>query len=274
MGEVMYKTEIERSLTETTNFLGDLFDERSASHDEEGSFVDDNYKTLKENRYFAALVPEELGGEGVSHSEMCEILRIIAQSCSSTALALSMHQHLVGAAVWKFRRGQGGEPLLKMVAEKQPVLVSTGAKDWLESNGEMAKTEGGYLVSGFKHFASQSEAGDIMITSAPYDDTEHGEQVLHFKNNCVSEAVDFIASHANVILVAPKDQIKKIECPRLLGVEVIKSDRHRNLYITYEHPPRVERSAGSHSINSTNCSGAKRIAAPVGQELTQAGPLG
>jgi alkylation response protein AidB-like acyl-CoA dehydrogenase len=169
-----------QNLTDITKSLANEFAERAGTYDREGMFVAENYESLRENRFFPSLVPKEFGGGGVSHSEMCEILRVIAQSCSSTALALSMHQHLVGATVWKYRKGQGGEPLLKTVAEKQPVLVSTGAKDWLESNGQMTKTEGGYLVSGFKHFASQSEAGDIMITSATYHDPEEGEQVLHF----------------------------------------------------------------------------------------------
>lgn len=170
----------EQNLTETAHSLGKTFAERAVQYDQDGRFVEENYQDLKENRFFAALVPEEFGGGGVLHSEMCNILRILAQSCSSTALALSMHQHLVAATVWKCKKGQGGEPLLKMVAEKQLILVSTGAKDWLESNGEMVKTDGGYLVSGFKHFASQSEVGNIMITSAPYNDPEKGEQVLHF----------------------------------------------------------------------------------------------
>ena len=60
------------------------------------------------------------------------------------------------------------------------VLISTGARDWLGSNGEMKKTEGGYLFSGKKHFASQSAHGDVAVTSAPYQD-EHGAwHVLHF----------------------------------------------------------------------------------------------
>ena len=44
-----------------------------------------------------------------------------------------------------------------------------------ESNGSMAKTDGGYLVSANKHFASQSAVGDILVTSAPFMD-----EVLHF----------------------------------------------------------------------------------------------
>jgi len=111
---------------------------------------------------------------------MCEILRILAQYCSSTALALSMHQHLLGANVWKFRKGLGAEEMLRKVAANQPVLVSTGAKDWLDSNGEMKKADGGFTYSGTKSFASQSAGGNILVTSGPYNDPEQGWQVLHF----------------------------------------------------------------------------------------------
>ena len=90
-------------------------------------FVGANYAALKERRVFSAAIPEELGGGGASHREIADMLRTLAQYCGSTALALSMHQHLIAATVWKYRHGQGGEPMLKNVAEKQLVLVSTGA---------------------------------------------------------------------------------------------------------------------------------------------------
>jgi alkylation response protein AidB-like acyl-CoA dehydrogenase len=67
-----------------------------------------------------------------------------------------------------------------MVAGRQPVLVSTGARDWIESNGHMERVEGGYRVTAVKHFASQSAAGDILVTSAPFEDPENGARVLHF----------------------------------------------------------------------------------------------
>ncbi|MDZ7624585.1 MAG: acyl-CoA dehydrogenase family protein [Ignavibacteriaceae bacterium] len=105
---------------------------------------------------------------------------ILAQYCGSTALALSMHQHLLSANVWKYKHGQGMEEMLKKVAVTQPVLVSTGANDWLESSGEMKKTDGGFLVNAVKHFASQSAVGDILVSSAAFEDPEQGWQVLHF----------------------------------------------------------------------------------------------
>jgi alkylation response protein AidB-like acyl-CoA dehydrogenase len=107
--------------------LGEEFASRAETHDESDTFVRDNYMALKERRVFSAAIPEELGGGGASHREISDMLRTLAQYCGSTALALSMHQHLIAAAVWKYRRGQGGEAMLKSVAEKQLVLVSTGA---------------------------------------------------------------------------------------------------------------------------------------------------
>jgi alkylation response protein AidB-like acyl-CoA dehydrogenase len=169
--------------------LGRDFEKRAAEHDEDDSFVSENYAALKQHRFFGAMVPEEFGGGGVSHSEMCEILRTLAHYCSSTALAHSMHQHLVAAALWKFKRGQGGEPMLRNVAAKQLVLVSTGANDWLESSGEAVRVEGGYRVTAKKPFASQSSVGDVLVTSAPFNDVANGWQVLHFPVPMKSEGV-------------------------------------------------------------------------------------
>lgn len=163
-----------------TQELGKEFAGRAAQSDLEGAFVFENYEQLKTHRYFSAMVPETLGGGGLSHAEMCNLIRQIAQSCGSTALAFSMHQHLVAATIWKYLHQGEGMPVLKNVVEKQLVLVSTGARDWLGSNGEMEKVEDGYLFSARKHFASQSIGGDVAVTSAPYQDPDGEWQVLHF----------------------------------------------------------------------------------------------
>ncbi len=172
--------------TEKTNWralineIGKDFANRASRYDQTGAFATENYEQLKANRYFSAMIPKELGGGGLSHAEMCNIIRLIAHYCSSTALAFSMHQHLVAAAVWKYKHKGQGADLLRRVAKEQLVLISTGARDWLESNGEMEKVEGGYLFSGKKYFASQSAAGDLAVTSAPWLNENKEWQVLHF----------------------------------------------------------------------------------------------
>lgn len=160
--------------------LGKTFAERATSYDQQGVFVFENYEELKEAQFFSAMIPQELGGGGISYAQMCNLIRQLAHYCSSTALACSMHQHLVAATVWKYKQKGQGAPLLERVAREQIILISTGARDWLESNGSMEKVEGGYLLSGKKHFASQSAKGDIAITSAPFQDLQGDWKVLHF----------------------------------------------------------------------------------------------
>jgi len=176
--ETMQLTEVR--WVELTHTLGKDFEQRAVEYDKSGSFVFDNYKQLKEHKFFSAAIPEELGGGGLSHAEMCDIIRIIAHYCSSTALAFSMHQHLIAAAVWKYKHQNAGASMLQNVAEHELVLISTGARDWLGSNGELQKTEGGYVFSGKKHFASQSVGGDVAVTSATYLNPEEEWRVLHF----------------------------------------------------------------------------------------------
>ncbi|MCF7569057.1 acyl-CoA/acyl-ACP dehydrogenase [Sabulilitoribacter arenilitoris] len=172
------KTDIEWiSLTEK---ISQGFAEKAKQHDESGTFVHENYNVLKEHKFFSAMIPKELGGEGLSHTAMCECVKIVGESCGSTALALSMHQHLIAASVWKYFKDGSNETLLRNVSNHELILISTGARDWLGSNGELKKTNGGYLFSAKKHFASQSAIGDMVITSSIYEDTNNQKSVLHF----------------------------------------------------------------------------------------------
>ena len=179
-------------LTQVLNTLGPRFAERIAELDATDCFVAENYEELKAERVFSALVPEELGGSGASYTEMCRFVRGMAHHCSSTALALSMHMHLVSAAVVNYRAGRPGQKLLEKVAGSEAVLVSTGANDWLESNGNAEKVEGGFRVTSVKPFTSGSPAGAAFVTSAPYHDPEQGWQVLHFPVPTNADGVVFM----------------------------------------------------------------------------------
>jgi alkylation response protein AidB-like acyl-CoA dehydrogenase len=151
------------------------------AHDRDDSFVEEGFAALRREGFFAALVPADLGGGGATNATMCECIRVIARACSSTALAFSMHCHLVAVAAWR-RQHQGAptEGLLKRVAAENLVLVSTGGNDWLSSGGSAEKVEGGFRVTARKPFASGSAVGDLLNTSALYEDPEAGPTVLHF----------------------------------------------------------------------------------------------
>ncbi|HEX6101611.1 MAG TPA: acyl-CoA dehydrogenase family protein [Alphaproteobacteria bacterium] len=161
--------------------LGPSFAERAERYDEADCFAAENFADLKQARAFSACIPAELGGGGASHGELADFLRRLAVYCGSTALAFSMHSHVVATAVWRWRNDKAPlEPLLRKIAAQQLVLVSSGGADWLESSGTAEPAEGGFRIRGRKPFASGSPAGDLLMTSAVLNDPAGGPTVLHF----------------------------------------------------------------------------------------------
>jgi alkylation response protein AidB-like acyl-CoA dehydrogenase len=153
----------------------------AAHYDSEESFVSGGYQLLKNEGFFKACVPAEFGGGDIGYAEMCQVIRRLAASCGSTALAFSMHTHLVATAAWRWRHQKAPtDGLLKRVAAENLVLVSSGGSDWLKSAGVAMRTEGGFLISARKIFSSGCPAGDLLMTSAVYDDPQAGPTVLHF----------------------------------------------------------------------------------------------
>ncbi len=169
------------------------FAERAAAADEQERFVLENYAELKAHGLVAAGVPEELGGLGASHAELCEMLRRIAYQCGSTGLAFSMHTHQVATNAWRWRHQKAPvEGLLKRVAAENIVLLSSGGSDWLQGSGAATRVEGGYRINARKIFSSGAPAGDLLMTSAVYDDPEAGPSVLHFAVPMKAEGVKLL----------------------------------------------------------------------------------
>ncbi len=155
--------------------------EISSAHDADDSFVAEGFAALEDAGFFTALVPAELGGGGASVAEIADALKILGASCGSTALAASMHSHIVAVAAWRWKnQGAPTDALLKRVVAEKLKLVSSGGSDWLKSAGTMEKVEGGYKLTARKAFASGSTVGNILNTSAVYDDPVEGPTVLHF----------------------------------------------------------------------------------------------
>jgi alkylation response protein AidB-like acyl-CoA dehydrogenase len=154
---------------------------QAAVHDADDSFVADAYEALKVEGLFKALVPVEFGGGGADVADLCGVIRTLGAACGSTALAFAMHSHLVAVAAWRWRnQGAPTEGLLKRVAAEDLVLVSSGGSDWLQSGGKAEKVDGGFRVTARKPFSSGCLAGDLLVTSAVWDDPEGGPTVLHF----------------------------------------------------------------------------------------------
>lgn len=162
--------------------------EEAAEHDRLGDFVHEACATLRDRGFLSMLVPEELGGGGATHAEACAALAALAHGCPATALTLSMHSHLVAAQVWRHRHDLPA-PVLPRVAAEQLMLISTGASDWLDSNGTAVPVEGGFRVSARKSPSSGCPAGDVVVSSARLDRGAEGTEVIHFTVPFAAEGV-------------------------------------------------------------------------------------
>ena len=163
---------------ETVAEMSARFGARAPEMADGDEFVAANFDELRASGLLAAGVPTELGGKGMEIPELAEMLKTMAHACSSTALAFSMHTHIVAVAAWRWRHQKAPTaPLLERVARDKVVLISTGGGDWLDSSGDAVAAEGGYKVTARKAFCSGVPAGDVLVTSAVVRDK--GE-VIHF----------------------------------------------------------------------------------------------
>jgi acyl-CoA dehydrogenase len=169
----------------TAKTLADDFATRTAKHDADDSFVAENYDAMRKAKIFSAPVPADLGGGGATYAEHAAIIRTIARGCGSTALAYSMHSHLLQATIWRHRHNATppAEPLLRRIAKEELVLVSSGGSDWVEGSGTLTKDGDNYRFSARKIFGSGSPSGDLLLTTGIYEDPQNGPTVFHFGVN-------------------------------------------------------------------------------------------
>lgn len=179
---------------ETARALGLDFASRVAQHDADDSFVAENYDAMRQHKLFSAAVPADLGGGGATHGDICAVIRELAHHDGSTALAYSMHSHLLAALVWRHQHNltPPSEPVLRRIAAEELVLISTGGSDWLDGSGVAEKEDGGFRISGRKIFSSGSPAGDLLLTTAVYHDPTDGPTVFHTAVNLKGEGVTIL----------------------------------------------------------------------------------
>jgi len=166
--------------TDVARRLAQEFSARASDHDEEGSFVHQNYADLRDYKLFSAGIPAELGGGGADYNELCEVIRTLGSQCGSTGLAYAMHSHPVAVNVIKYLGGdEKAKATLSKIAANEFVIAGTGANDWLASSGDAVETDDGFLVNAHKRFVSGGPGADLFVTSAQFDGP-NGQEVLHF----------------------------------------------------------------------------------------------
>jgi acyl-CoA dehydrogenase len=169
--------------------IGETLETGVAERDRLGEIDLAAFEAFRAEGVTAALVPAEAGGGGASHEEVGRLLRELGRHDGATAVALSMHMHLVAAQVWRHRRGMDASALFRKLVEERAVLISTGAADWIGSSGLARKVDGGWRIRARKSPASGCEAGHVLVTSARWEEAPGGPRVLHFALPMSAEGV-------------------------------------------------------------------------------------
>ncbi|MDR6692229.1 alkylation response protein AidB-like acyl-CoA dehydrogenase [Microbacterium sp. 1154] len=142
--------------------------ERAAVHDRENTFPHDDLDELRAAGYLGILVPEDLGGAGLSLAEASLLQQRLAGAAPATALAVNMHLVWTGVAKVLSDRGMAdlehvqrgaaaGEVFAFGISEAGNDLVLFGSDTQARPDGA-----GGYTFTGTKIFTSLSPVWDHL----------------------------------------------------------------------------------------------------------------
>jgi alkylation response protein AidB-like acyl-CoA dehydrogenase len=183
-----------QDLIDLVNTLGrERFAPRAAAIDLDARFPFENYDDLREHGLLALCIPESHGGLGAGFEDYCLIAREMGKYCGATALSFNMHTI---SMLWSGevcddldftdaeRRGHEesraywfGRVLAEGLLFAQPFSEPSG--DPFASRAR--RVDGGWLVTGRKHFASLSGAADyysLTCSEVTEDDKGDGSQDL------------------------------------------------------------------------------------------------
>lgn len=156
--------------------LGPTFAERAFTVDREAVFPFENYADLRDAGFLALCVPTEYGGLGATYADYMRVSEEIGRYCGATALTFNMHN---ATMLWagevsdlldmtpeqrethERRRGAMFRSVVQDgTIHSQPFSegLNPGALAGVATKAEV--TEGGYLVTGRKIFASLSGAAN------------------------------------------------------------------------------------------------------------------
>jgi len=136
--------------------------DRAAGYDRDNAFPVEDVDELRTAGYLAALVPERLGGAGLSLEDLTAEQSRLAQAAPATALAVNMH--LVWSAVAKTLLDRGDDSLEFVLREAAAgevfgFGVSEAGNDLVLFGSTVdaaPRADGGYAYTGTKTFTSLS----------------------------------------------------------------------------------------------------------------------
>src|SRR5215204_3575529 len=161
-------------------------------HDRDGTYPFEAIDALKTAGYFAAPVPVELGGLGVSSAhDLVVASSRLARTDPSVAIGVNMHlvavlnmerRRQVAVAAGAERRARGFAGSLERIARDGVVLaaaISERGQDLTRPGTVATRTESGWRIDGRKLFCTMSPAATDLYVAVTYTDDAGTERYAY-----------------------------------------------------------------------------------------------
>ena len=165
---------------------------RAAEHDRDGTYPFEAIDALKAAGYFAAPVPVELGGLGVSSGhDLVVASSRLARGDASVTIGVNMHlvavlnlerRRQVAVAAGTERRARGFASSLERIVRDGVVLaaaISERGQDLTRPGTRATRTESGWRIDGRKMFCTMSPAATDLYVAVAYADDEGIERYAY-----------------------------------------------------------------------------------------------
>lgn len=152
--------------------------------DKKARFPDEAFLVLKEKKLLGVYIPKDLGGEGLSISEVSQLCERLAYYCSSTGLIYAMHQSQIACIVHHAFGAPKLVNALQMMAAEQLLVASSTSEvhvggDLRSSICALNTNENGFVIEKEASVLSYGEKADaILITCRKSIDATEKDQVL------------------------------------------------------------------------------------------------
>ena len=190
--ELKARTEAGARLVTIAEKLSPQLASRAAEHDRDGSYPFEAIDALKAAGYFAAPVPVELGGLGVTSAhDLVVASSRLARGDASVAIGVNMHlvavlnmvrRHQVAVAAGADRRARAFAGSLEGIVHDGVVLaaaISERGQDLTRPGTLASRTESGWRIDGRKMFATMSPAATDLYVAVTYTDEEGVERYAY-----------------------------------------------------------------------------------------------
>jgi acyl-CoA dehydrogenase len=156
----------------------------AAAVDTEARFPAAAIEAVREGGLLGLMVPQDLGGEGLSLSDVADVCYQLGQACAATAMIFAMHHSAAACVIRHADSSVWHKDLLQRIADEQLLLASSTTEGQnggnvrtsaapIEASGDSITLERAATVISYG-----AEADVIATTARRADDAPGSDQVL------------------------------------------------------------------------------------------------